>query len=130
MESKRERKGGAKSKGNSRGGAKSNGTSKERTNLTYDISVHKQEKTDEIKNSIGRLNPLIVALKIHEVLIEKNLEIKKKNLPTDAFFKGVLLKESRRRSTVCNDSDSEYEDIVDSDYKIHLIVVSADHMRF
>ena len=107
MESKRERKGGAKSKG----------TSKERTNLTYDISVHKQEKTDEIKkNSIGRLNPLIVALKIHEVLIEKNLEIKKKNLPTDAFFKGVLLKESRRRSTVRNDSDSEYEDIVDSDY--------------
>ena len=50
------------------------------------------------------------------MLIEKNLEIKKKNLPTDAFFKGVLLKESRRRSTVCNDSDSEYEDIVDSDY--------------
>ena len=56
------------------------------------------------------------SLKIHEVLIEKNLEIKEKNLPTDAFFKGVLLKESRRRSTVCNDSDSEYEDIVDSDY--------------
>ena len=50
------------------------------------------------------------------MLIEKNLEIKKKNLPTDAFFKGVLLKESRRRSTVRNDSDSEYEDIVDSDY--------------
>ena len=56
------------------------------------------------------------SLKIHEVLIEKNLEIKKKNLPTNAFFKGVLLKESRRRSTVRNDSDSEYEDIVDSDY--------------
>ena len=50
------------------------------------------------------------------VLIEKNLEIKKKNLPTHAFFKGVLLKESRRRSTVRNDCDSEYEDIVDSDY--------------
>ena len=62
------------------------------------------------------------------MLIEKNLEIKKKNLPTDAFFKGVLLKESRRRSTVRNDSDSEYEDIVDSDYQIHLIVVSADHI--
>ena len=55
---------------------------------------------------------MIGALKIHEVLIE----IKKKNLLTDAFFKGVLLKESRRRSTVRNDSDSEYEDIVDSDY--------------
>ena len=59
---------------------------------------------------------MIVALKIHEVLIEKNLEIKKKNLLTNAFFKGVILKERRRRSTVRNDSDSEYEDIVDSDY--------------
>ena len=60
---------------------------------------------------------MVGALKIHEVLIEENLKIKKKNLPTDPFYKDVVLKESRRRSSVCNDSDAdEFDDIVDSDY--------------
>ena len=51
------------------------------------------------------------------MFIEENLKIKKKNLPTDPFYKDVVLKESRRRSSVCNDSDAdEFDDIVDSDY--------------
>ena len=29
---------------------------KEKTNLSYDITVHKQEQTDEIKQSIGKLS--------------------------------------------------------------------------
>ena len=54
--------------------------------------------------------------KIHEVLIETNLVVKKKNLPSDAFYKAVLIRQSRRKSTV-NDAndDSDYDDIVDSD---------------
>ena len=89
---------------------------KERTNLSYDITVHKQDKTDEIKNSVGQLSSLVGALKIHEVLIETNLVVKKKNLPSDAFYKAVLIRQSRRKSTV-NDAndDSDYDDIVDSD---------------
>ena len=83
---------------------------KERSNLTYDISVHKQKETDAIKNSIGKLNSLVGALKIHEVLIDENLVIKKKNLPTDAFYKAVLITERRRKSAVCNDSDSDHDD--------------------
>ena len=59
---------------------------------------------------------MVGALKIHEVLIETNLVVKKKNLPSDAFYKAVLIRQSRRKSTV-NDAndDSDYDDIVDSD---------------
>ena len=97
---------------------------KERTNLTYDISVHKQDKTDQIRRSIGKLSSLVGALKIHEILIDQNLVVKKKNLPNDPFYKSVLIKESRRKSTISisNDSDSgsEFDDIDDSDDWIHL----------
>ena len=60
---------------------------------------------------------LVGALKIHEILIDQNLVVKKKNLPNDPFYKSVLIKESRRKSTISNDSDSgsEFDDIVDSD---------------
>ena len=34
----------------------------EKTNLSYDITVHKQEQTDEIKQSIGKLISLVGAL--------------------------------------------------------------------
>ena len=54
-------------------------------------------------------------MKIHEVLIDENLVVKKKNLPTDAFYKAVLIRESRRNLAV-DESDSEYENIVESEY--------------
>ena len=74
-------------------------------------------KTEEIKNSVGHLSSLAGALNIYEVLIDSNLVIKKKNLPNDAFYKQVLIKESRRKSEVRNsNSDSDYDDIVDSEY--------------
>ena len=108
---------------------------KERTNLTYDISVHKQHKTDQIRGSIGKLSSLVGALKIHEILIDQNLVVKKKNLPNDPFYKSVLIKESRRKSTISNDSDSgsEFDDIVDSDDWIHLntseYIISQYHLK-
>ena len=88
---------------------------KERTNLTYDITVHQQDETDRIRNSLGKLSSLVGAMKIHEVLIDENLVVKKKNLPTDAFYKAVLIRESRRNLAV-DESDSEYENIVESEY--------------
>ena len=55
-------------------------------------------------------------MKIHEVMIGEDLTIKKKNLPSDPFYKAVNVIESRRRSTaVICDSGSEFDDIVDSD---------------
>ena len=70
---------------------------KEKTNLSYDITVHQQEQTDKIKQSIGKLSSLVGALHTHEVMIDSNLVMKKKNLPTDPFYK----------------ADVDYDDIVD-----------------
>ena len=85
---------------------------KERTNLTYTISVHKQQDTDAIRNSLCHLSSLTGALKIHEIFIGQDLVVKKKMLPNDPFYKAVLIKESRKKSTVTNVLD---DDDYDSD---------------
>ena len=72
--------------------------SKKKTNLTYDVIVHYNDKTEEINRSIGNLSSLTGALAIHEVLIGSDLSVKKKHLPTDPFYKSVQIKESRRKS--------------------------------
>ena len=77
---------------------------KERTNLTYTISVHKQQDTDAIRNSLGHLSSLTGALKIHEIFIGQDLVVKKKMLSSDPFYKAVLIKEGRK-SAVNNISD-------------------------
>ena len=48
-------------------------------------------------------------------MIETNLVEKKKNLPSNAFYKAVLITQSRRKSAVSASAkdDSEYDDIVD-----------------
>ena len=48
----------------------------------------------------GKLSSLTGAMQIHEVTIGSDLSMKKKNLPTDPFFKAVEIKESRKRSSV------------------------------
>ena len=85
---------------------------RERTNLTYTITVHKQEDTDAIRNSLGQLSSLTGALKIHEIFIGEDLVVKKKMLPNDPFYKAVLIKEIRKKSTVTNVLD---DDDYDSD---------------
>ena len=79
---------------------------RERTNLTYTITVHKQEDTDAIRNSLGQLSSLTGALKIHEIFIGEDLVVKKM-LPNDPFYKAVLIKESRKKSTVTNVLDDD-----------------------
>ena len=80
---------------------------KERTNLTYTISVHKQQDTDAIRNSLGHLSSLTGALQIHEIFIGQDLVVKKKMFPNDPFYKAVLIKESRKKSTVTNIFDDD-----------------------
>ena len=60
------------------------------------FNVHKQEDTDAIRNSLGHLSSLTGALKIHEIFIGQNLEMKKKMFPNDPFYKAVLIKESNK----------------------------------
>ena len=83
---------------------------KERTNLTYTISVHKQQDTDAIRNSLGHLSSLTGALKIHEIFIGQDLVVKKKMLPNDPFYKAVLIKESTKKSAVTNILDDNGND--------------------
>ena len=82
---------------------------KDKTNLTYDVTVHYKEKTEEINRSMGKLSSLTGAMQIHEVMIGSDLSIKKKNLPTDPFFKSVEIKESRRKSSVVPSLDVNME---------------------
>ena len=49
---------------------------------------------------------------LHEVVIGSDLSIKKKNLPTDPFYKAVDIKESRRKSSVVPSLDMSMEYIV------------------
>ena len=60
---------------------------KEKTNLTYDVIVHYNDKTEEINRSIGNLSSLTVVLAIHKVLIGSDLLVKRKHLQTDPFNK-------------------------------------------
>ena len=64
-----------------------------------------------IRNSLGQLSSLTGALKIHEIFIGEDLVVKKM-LPNDPFYKAVLIKESRKKSTVTNVLD---DDDYDSD---------------
>ena len=67
----------------------------EKTNLKYEISIHKKEDIDKVKESMPKLSALVGALKLHEVMITSDGVIKKKDLPTDTFYKQVTIRESR-----------------------------------
>ena len=69
--------------------------------------VHKQEDTDATRNSLGHLSSLTGALQIHEIFIGQDLAVKKKMFPNDPFYKAVLIKESRKKSTVTNIFDDD-----------------------
>ena len=76
------------------------------------FNVHKQEDTDATRNSLGHLSSLTGALQIHEIFIGQDLVVKKKMLPSDPFYKSVLIKESWKKSAVNNilydnDNDSD-----------------------
>ena len=83
----------------------------EKTNLTYDIKVHKQETTYEIRDSLPKLSALVGAMTTHEVMITSDGVMKKKNLPTDAFYKPVTIRESRKsiRNEIRNDIRNEMQ---------------------
>ena len=73
-------------------------------------NCYKQEDTDAIRDSLGHLTSLTGALKIHEIFIGEDLVVKKKMLPSDPFYKAVLIKESRKKSTGTNVLDDDNYD--------------------
>ena len=106
----------------------------EKTNLTYDITVHKQEKTNEIRESLPKLGALVGAMTTHEVMITSDGVVKKKNLPTDAFYKAVTIRESRKPAQLIeaianqnnNLDDAFIEDDIQRDETSRRIMTNAE----
>ena len=69
----------------------------QKTNLKYHISIHTKEEIETVRNSMPKLGPLVGALKLHEVFISGDGLLRKKDLPTDTFYKQVTIRESRAR---------------------------------
>ena len=67
----------------------------EKTNLNYHITIHTQEDIENVKESMPKLGPLVGAMKVHEIFIGEDGVIKKKELPTDTFYKQVTIRETR-----------------------------------
>ena len=70
------------------------------TNLTYEIKVHTAAEIKEVRDNLPKLGPLNKAMKIHEILISSDGDMKSKFLPSDVFYESVKIKESRRHRRV------------------------------
>lgn len=86
----------------------------EKTNLKYEISIHKKEDIEKVKESMPKLSALVGALKLHEVMITSDGVIKKKDLPTDTFYKQVTIRESRIRREVILGANQNPESELDA----------------
>ena len=86
----------------------------EKTNLKYEISIHKKGDIEKVKESMPKLSALIGALKLHEVMITSDGVIKKKDLPTDTFYKQVTIRESRIRREVILGANQNQESELDA----------------
>ena len=99
----------------------------ERTNLKYEIYIHKKEDIEEVKESMPKLSALVGAFKLHEIMIEKST-VKKKDLPTDTFYKPVNIRESRIRREV-NVNESELMVINENESELMNIAFIDDPMN-
>ena len=70
---------------------------KDKTNLSYHITIHTKEEIDRVKEKMPKLGPLVGALKLHEVLVSADGLLQKKDLPSDTFYKPVTIRETRIR---------------------------------
>lgn len=85
----------------------------EKTNLKYEIYIHTKDQIEEVKESMPKLSGLVGALKVHEVVITADGVIKKKDLPSDTFFKQVTIRESRKQAEVFNAAFIEDTEVLD-----------------
>ena len=80
------------------------------TNLTYDVKVHTAEEIKQVRESLPKLGPLNKAMKIHEIHISSDGEVRSKFLPSDVFYESVKIKESRRHRRVEADIESDLDE--------------------
>ena len=85
---------------------------------SIEINIHNQSDIDNVKKDMPKkLSSLVGALKLHILLFEKDGKIKKKNLPTDPFYKAVQIKVPRaivrRPRQQENLNEGFHEDFID-----------------
>ena len=61
-------------------------------------------------DNLPKLGPLNKALKIHEILISSDGDVKSKFLPSDVFYESVKIKESRRHRRVEAGEESKQDE--------------------
>ena len=71
--------------------------------------MHTAAEIKAVRESLPNLGPLSKAMKIHEILIAADGDVKSKFLPSDVFYDNVKITESRRhrRVEVVEDNDNE-----------------------
>ena len=72
----------------------------EETNMTNEIKVHTAAEIKAVRESLPNLGPLSKAMKIHEILIAADGDVKSNFLPSDVFYDNVKITESRRHRRV------------------------------
>ena len=84
--------------------------------------------------SLPKQSALVGALTTHEVMITSDGVVKKKNLPTDAFYKAVTIRESRKPAQLIeaianqnnNLDDAFIEDDIQRDETSRRIMTNAE----
>ena len=71
------------------------------TNLTYDVKVHTAEEIKQMRESLPKLGPLNKAMKIHEIHISSDGEVRRKFVPSDVFSERVKKKETKKARCNC-----------------------------
>ena len=68
----------------------------ENVETSIEMKVHTKEDIEMVRKTLPpKVGALVGATKIHELVFEPNGQIKKKNLPNEAFYKPVKIKEGR-----------------------------------
>ena len=83
-----------------------------RRDTTIEMKIHTKEEVLRVANSLPHLSSLKGALKIHEILYEDG-KVLSKQLPGDAFYSLVIIRESRNMSHVStteNETNSDVEE--------------------
>ena len=65
---------------------------------TIELLIHTKDDVQKVANSLPVLSSLTGALKIHELLFDRDGQVLAKNLPTDPFYFDVNIRVSRKKA--------------------------------
>ena len=77
---------------------------------TIELMIHTKDDVQKVANSLPVLSSLTGALKIHELLFDKEGKVLAKNLPTDPVYFEVIIRVSRKKAVQAVDEGDGSED--------------------